>query len=60
MLKEIAKASWQRHRENALNDHQAMNEMYGILDGPESNALTELAPDQGDENEEHCRNGNRV
>ena len=28
----LAKATLQRHKENALNDHQAMNEIYSILD----------------------------
>jgi hypothetical protein len=28
----LAKATLQRHKEHALNDHQAMNEMYSILD----------------------------
>jgi hypothetical protein len=28
----LAKAMLQRHKENALNDHQAMKEMYSILD----------------------------
>lgn len=59
-LVKLANETLQRHKENALNDHQAMVEMYAILDGPESNALPELSPDQGDENEEHCRNGKCV
>ena len=28
----LAKGVLQRHKENALNDHQAMNEIYSILD----------------------------
>jgi len=28
----LAKGVLQRHKENALNDHQAMTEMYSILD----------------------------
>jgi len=27
----LAKATLQRHKDNALNDHQAMNEIYRIL-----------------------------
>ncbi len=28
----LAKETLQRHKENALNDHQAMKEMYSVLD----------------------------
>ena len=34
-----ARLTMQLHKENALTDHQAMNEIYGIFGGPEGNAL---------------------
>ena len=41
-LLKLAKQVLQRHNENAINDHQAMTEMYGILDGPEAYLMPEL------------------
>jgi len=58
-LLKLARQVLRRNNENAITDHEAMNEMYGILDGPEAYLMPEITPEQGDEEEEPCLIGKR-